>query len=64
MKTNIDVDDALIADALQATGLDTPDQVIKLALQMLLQIKQQEAIKAFRGKLAWEGNLDALRTDA
>jgi len=64
MKTNIDVDDALIADALQATGLDTPDQVIKLALQILLQIKQQEAIKAFRGKLAWEGNLDALRTDA
>jgi Arc/MetJ family transcription regulator len=40
MKTNIEVDDALIADALQATGLDTIDKVIELALKTLLQIKR------------------------
>ncbi|RZM82743.1 type II toxin-antitoxin system VapB family antitoxin [Leptolyngbya iicbica] len=64
MKTNVEVDDALIADALKVTGLDTTDQVIELALKMLLQIKRQEAIKGFRGKLAWEGDLDAMRTNA
>ena len=64
MKTNIEVDDALIADALQATGLGTTEQVIHLALKMLVQIKHQEVIKTFRGKLSWEGNLEAMRTDA
>lgn len=63
MKTNIEVDEALVANALQATGLDTTTQVVELALQMLVQIKRQEAIKAFRGKLPWEGNLEAMRTD-
>ena len=64
MKTNVEIDDVLIADALQVTGLETTEKVIELALQILVQIKRQEAIKAFRGKLAWEGNLDLLREDA
>lgn len=63
MKTNIEVDDALMADALQVTGLNKTDQVIELALKMLVQVKRQETIKAFRGKLRWEGDLDAMRTD-
>ncbi|MEQ8542231.1 MAG: type II toxin-antitoxin system VapB family antitoxin [Coleofasciculus sp. D1-CHI-01] len=36
MKTNIEIDEALIADALQTTGLTTTDQVIELALKTLL----------------------------
>ncbi|MGG6242800.1 type II toxin-antitoxin system VapB family antitoxin [Nodosilinea sp. AN01ver1] len=64
MKTNIDIDDALMADALQATGLDATDKVIELALKMLIQIKRQEAIKPFRGQLLWEGDLDTMRTDS
>jgi Arc/MetJ family transcription regulator len=64
MKTNIEIDDALVADALQATGLETTDKVVELALKLLIQIKRQEAIKAFRGQLPWEGDLDAARTDA
>ncbi|MGF1567357.1 MAG: type II toxin-antitoxin system VapB family antitoxin [Nodosilinea sp.] len=63
MKTNIDIDDALMADALKVTGLTATDKVVELALTMLVQIKRQEAIKAFRGKLPWEGDLAALRTD-
>ena len=54
MKTNIDIDDALIADALKVTGLTATDKVVELALTMLVQIKRQEAIKAFRGKLPWD----------
>lgn len=63
MKTNIDIDEALMADALQVTGLTATDKVVELALTMLVQIKRQEAIKAFRGKLSWDGDLAALRTD-
>jgi Arc/MetJ family transcription regulator len=64
MKTKVEVDDALIADALQATGLEATDQVIEIALKLLVQLKRQESIKAFRGQLRWEGDLAALRADA
>lgn len=63
MKTGIEVDDALLADALKATGLKTQHEVVELALKTLIQLKQQESIKSLRGKLAWDGNLDAMRTD-
>jgi Arc/MetJ family transcription regulator len=63
MKTNIDIDDTLIADALKVTGLTATDKVVELALTMLVQIKRQEAIKAFRGKLPWDGDLNQMRTD-
>jgi Arc/MetJ family transcription regulator len=62
LKVNIEVDASLMADALRATGLTATDQVIELALTMLIQIKRQEAIKAFRGKLPWDGNLNQKRT--
>jgi Arc/MetJ family transcription regulator len=63
MKTSVKVDESLMTDALQATGLTETDQVIELALKMLIQIKRQEAIKAFRGKLPWDGDLNNMRTD-
>ena len=64
MKISIDIDDTLMADALQATGLEAADQVIELALKMLIQLKRQETIKTLRGKLPWEGDLDAMRIDS
>jgi hypothetical protein len=30
----------------------------------LLRLRQQEEIRRFRGKLQWEGDLDAMRADA
>lgn len=64
MKTNIEIDEILMADALKTTGLSTADQVIELALKMLVQLKRQEHIKSFRGKLSWEGDLNLMRIDA
>lgn len=64
MKTRIEIDNTLVADALQATGLEATDQVVELALKMLIQMKHQEAIKNWRGKLRWDGNLDTIRTDS
>ncbi len=63
MKTSIEIDDALIANALKATGLNTGREVVEIALKLLIQIKQQEAIKTFRGKLPWDGDLAAMRTN-
>ena len=61
MMTNIIIDDQLMADALKATGLKTKQEVVKLGLKTLIRLKQQEKIKAFKGKLKWEGNLEEMR---
>ena len=63
MRTNIDIDDRLMNDTLRATGLKTKREAVDLGLRTLLRLKQQEEIRRFRGKLAWEGDLDAMRTD-
>lgn len=62
MRTNIDIDDDLMEDALQATGLKTKREVVELALKTLIKLKKQESIKAYKGKLKWEGDLDDMRT--
>ena len=63
MRTNIVIDDQLMKDALHATGLKTKRDVVELGLRTLLRLRQQEEIKQFRGKLKWEGDLDAMRKD-
>jgi Arc/MetJ family transcription regulator len=63
MRTNIVIDDLLMADVLKATGAKTKREVVELGLKTLLMLKQQERIKAFKGKLKWEGNLEEMRTD-
>ena len=63
MRTNIVIDDQLMNDALQATGLTTKREAVEAGLKALIKLKSQERIKAFRGKLKWEGNLDEMRED-
>lgn len=63
MRTNIVIEDNLMADALKASGLKTKKEAVELGLKTLIRLKQQEDIKAFKGKLAWEGNLDEQRTN-
>lgn len=63
MRTNIVIDDKLMKAALRATGLKTKREVVELGLRMLVELKDQEAAKRYRGKLAWEGDLDAMRTN-
>jgi Arc/MetJ family transcription regulator len=63
MRTNIVIDDKLMKDALRATGIKTKREAVELGLRTLLRLKQQEDIRRFRGKLHWQGDLDAMRTD-
>ncbi|MDB5483889.1 MAG: hypothetical protein JWO83_4942 [Caulobacteraceae bacterium] len=63
MRTNIVIDDALMADTLKATGLKTKREAVELGLRTLLRLRRQQEIRQFRGKLAWDGDLDAMRSD-
>lgn len=63
MRTNIVIDDALMRDAMQASGARTKRQAVELGLRTLIQLKQQETLKQFKGRLVWEGDLDEQRTD-
>ncbi|MBU2811512.1 type II toxin-antitoxin system VapB family antitoxin [Acidithiobacillus thiooxidans] len=64
MRTNIEIDDMLMNDALKATGLRTKKEAVELGLKTLIKLKNQENIKQFRGKLQWSGNLDEMRRDS
>ena len=63
MRTNIVIDDALMADALKVSGVRTKREAVELGLRALIRIRRQEGIRRLRGRLAWEGDLDAMRTD-
>lgn len=57
------IDDNLMAEALESSGLTTKREAVEEGLKVLIKLKKQENIKAFKGKLSWEGDLEAMRTD-
>lgn len=61
MRTNIEIDDRLMADALKATGLSTKKETVELGLKVLIKLNKQASIRALRGKLKWEGDLEEMR---
>ena len=63
MRTNIDIDDALMTKAMTLSGYKTKRETVEAALELLVRLKSQEAIRAARGKLRWEGDLDEMRSD-
>lgn len=62
MRTNIVIDDRLMRDTLRVTGLKTKREAVELGLQTLLRLKSQAGIRRLRGKLSWQGDLNAMRT--
>ncbi len=63
MRTNIEINNKLIKQALKATGLKTKKEVVEEGLKTLIVIKEQAKLKALRGKLHWEGNIEKMRED-
>jgi Arc/MetJ family transcription regulator len=55
------IDDELMAEALESTGLNTKKAVIEEALRTLIRLKKQGQVRSLRGKLQWEGDLNMLR---
>ncbi|HEX7711028.1 MAG TPA: type II toxin-antitoxin system VapB family antitoxin [Sphingomonadaceae bacterium] len=63
MRTNIVIDDRLMSEAMKASGSRTKREAVELGLKALLRLSRQAAIRNFRGKLDWKGDLDAMRSD-
>lgn len=61
MRTNIVIDDKLMAATLKATGIKTKREAVEQGLRTLLRLKQQTELRKLRGKYEWEGDLDAMR---
>ena len=61
MRTNIDIDDKLLADAMKASGLATKKATVEEGLRTLVRLRgQTDALKELWG-LGWEGDLDEMR---
>lgn len=63
MRTNIVIDDWLLSDAQRATGIKTKRGVVEEGLRILVHLYRQARTKAWRGKLRWDGDLEAMRAD-
>ncbi len=58
MRTNIDIDEKLIRQAMKATGTTTKRAAVDAALRQAIQLKKQEGIRKLRGKVVWRGHDD------
>jgi Arc/MetJ family transcription regulator len=63
MRTNIVIDDALMAEVLQATGLRTKREAVEAGLRLLARRARQASAVDLFGAVSWEGDLDAERRD-
>ena len=61
MRTNIEIDDGLLKEAMAATGNTTKRATVEDALRKIVQIhRQRTAFEAMKG-IGWDGDLDAMR---
>lgn len=62
MRTHIDINKDLLDEAMRLSGAKTKREVVELALRTLVRLCQQEEFRKLRGKLHWQGDLEAMRT--
>lgn len=58
MRTNIDIDDKLMKQAMKATGAKTKKAAVDTALRHLVGIHAQGALRKLRGRIVWRGHDD------
>ena len=61
MRTNIEIDDKLMKEAMRRAKKKTKRETVEEALKMLIRVNRQAGIRKLRGKVRWEGNLDEMR---
>jgi Arc/MetJ family transcription regulator len=61
MRTNIEIDDKLMKQAMAATGAVTKKAAVEACMRQTVQLKEQAKIRELFGKVQWEGDLDAMR---
>lgn len=60
-RTNVVLDEKLVARARSATGLKTIREVVEHALREIVRHKRQRDILKLQGRVRWEGDLDDMR---
>jgi Arc/MetJ family transcription regulator len=64
MRTNVVIDDKLMKQAMRASGAKTKRDAVERGLKLMVRLaKQERLIRSARGKLRWEGDLEAMRLD-
>lgn len=64
MRTNIIIDDQLMKSAMMLGDFSTKKAAVEAALALYVQLHQQASLRQYKGKLAWDGDLDSMRQDA
>ena len=64
MRTNIVINEKLMSRVLRDAESKTKREAVEAGLQLLAKVAKQRRVRAARGKLAWSGNLGAMRRDA
>lgn len=63
MRTNVVIDDKLMARAMRTSGCRTKRSAIESGLRLLVQINSQKKLRELRGKITWDGDLEEMRRD-
>jgi Arc/MetJ family transcription regulator len=61
MRTNIEIDDSLMREAMRRSGASTKKAAVEAGLRMLVKMHSQTAIRRLKGKVRWEGDLNESR---
>jgi Arc/MetJ family transcription regulator len=61
MRTNIDIDDRLMRQAMRCSGARTKKAAVEAGLRLLADTNAQSSIRRLRGKVDWEGDLNQSR---
>jgi Arc/MetJ family transcription regulator len=64
VRTNIVINDALMKKAMRVSGAATKREAVERGLELMVRLAEQaRLIRSARGKLHWEGDLNAMRRD-
>lgn len=63
MRTNIEIDDRLMSDALKAGPYQTKREAVEQGLRILVRLSRQAEARSLRGSVTWIGDLDEMRRD-
>jgi Arc/MetJ family transcription regulator len=63
MRTNIEIDDELMREAMRRSGARTKRAAVEEGLRLLIQTRGQASLRRLRGKVAWTGELHTSRSN-
>ena len=61
MRTNIDIDDELMKQAMKISKVKSKKDLVNHALEELIRLDKRKKMLSLFGKVKWEGSLDEMR---